>query len=439
VESKFERTDRIFFHVDVNSAFLSWEAVYRLKHLGAKVDLREVPSAIGGDITKRHGIILAKSIPAKKYNVKTAEPVTDALKKCPNLVLAPPNYELYEKNSKAFMEILRKYSSQVEKYSIDEAFMDVTESIGIYGEPIYLAHMIKDEIRDTLGFTVNIGVSDKKLLAKMASDFTKPDRVHTLFSDEIEKKMWPLPVGDLFFVGRSSEKKLTTLGINTIGDLANSDKNLIHSVLKKHGDVVWGFANGEDFEPVGPENEPNKGYGNSTTTPYDVKDADMAKKVLLALCETVGKRLRADNVYVKEVSVSLRFDDLSFTSHQKGLPFSTDITNEIYEAACELFDEMWDGRPLRHLGVRTSKVTDSMEARQLSLFDLMDQNNEGKSQTTDYVKQEKMDKAIDEIRKKFGKEAVMRGTFAMQDTVEAMTGGVSKERRTVDYSKLDIE
>jgi len=218
MENKFERTDRIYFHVDVNSAFLSWEAVYRLKHLGAKVDLREVPSAIGGDITKRHGIILAKSIPAKKYNVKTAEPVTDALKKCPNLVLAPPNYELYEKNSKAFMDILRKYSSQVEQYSIDEAFMDVTESTGIYGEPIYLAHMIKDEIRDTLGFTVNIGVSDKKLLAKMASDFTKPDRVHTLFSDEIEKKMWPLPIGDLFFVGRASEKKLTTLGIMSMAD-----------------------------------------------------------------------------------------------------------------------------------------------------------------------------------------------------------------------------
>ena len=204
------------FHIDVNSAFLSWEAVYRVQHLGGNLDLRTIPSAVGGDISKRHGIILAKSIPAKKYNIQTGEPVVDALRKYPDLVLVPPNYELYEKNSKAFMAILRKYSDKVEQYSIDEAFMDMTGTQILFGAPVIAANAIKDEIYQTLGFTVNVGVSTNKLLAKMASDFKKPNLVHTLFPHEIEKEMWPLPVRDLFFVGGASEKKLHSLGIRTI-------------------------------------------------------------------------------------------------------------------------------------------------------------------------------------------------------------------------------
>ncbi len=206
----------IVFHIDVNSAFLSWEAVYRVQHLGGNLDLRTIPSAVGGDISKRHGIILAKSIPAKKYNIQTGEPVVDALRKYPDLVLVPPNYELYEKNSKAFMAILRKYSDKVEQYSIDEAFMDMTGTQILFGAPVIAANAIKDEIYQTLGFTVNVGVSTNKLLAKMASDFKKPNLVHTLFPHEIEKEMWPLPVRDLFFVGGASEKKLHSLGIRTI-------------------------------------------------------------------------------------------------------------------------------------------------------------------------------------------------------------------------------
>ena len=204
------------FHIDVNSAFLSWEAVYRVQYLGGNLDLRTIPSAVGGDISKRHGIILAKSIPAKKYNIQTGEPVVDALRKYPDLVLVPPNYELYEKNSKAFMAILRKYSDKVEQYSIDEAFMDMTGTQILFGAPVIAANAIKDEIYQTLGFTVNVSVSTNKLLAKMASDFKKPNLVHTLFPHEIEKEMWPLPVRDLFFVGGASEKKLHSLGIRTI-------------------------------------------------------------------------------------------------------------------------------------------------------------------------------------------------------------------------------
>lgn len=236
--------DRAIFHIDVNSAFLSWEAVYRLFHLGGKVDLREQVSAVGGDMAMRHGIILAKSIPAKRYHIKTGETILEAKQKCPELILVPPNYGLYEKCSKAFMDILRQYSPDVEQYSIDEAFVDMTGTEKLWGDPITVANRLKNQIRDTLGFTVNIGISENKLLAKMASDFQKPDRVHTLWRNEIEDKMWPLPVSDLFFVGRATTQKLLKLGIQTIGDLAHADPELLKIHLKKHGEVIWAFAPG---------------------------------------------------------------------------------------------------------------------------------------------------------------------------------------------------
>lgn len=420
--------EKVIFHIDVNSAFLSWEAVYRLKHLGGSVDLREIPSAVGGDIAKRHGIILAKSIPAKKYNIHTGEPVVDALRKCPSLTLVPPNYELYEKNSKAFIEILRKYSDVVEQYSIDEAFVDMSGTKNLFGSPVVVANAIKDEIHRELGFTVNIGVSSNKLLAKMASDFKKPDMVHTLFPDEIEKKMWPLPVRDLFFVGSASEKKLKSLGIKTIGDLAKADVKVLKSLLKKQGETIWKFANGIDVSKVEPMPVDNKGYGNSTTISFDVVDAQTAKMVLLSLAENVGRRLRKDEVRIEVVSVGIRFCDLSYMSHQKVLSCSTNITKEIYEAACSLFDELWDGTPIRLLGLQTSRVSKNENNRQLTLFD-----------DTDYEKLEKLDEAVDSIRERFGIDAIQRASFLMQDKLDHVNGGISREKRTVDYSKEKIE
>ena len=233
----------VIFHIDVNSAFLSWEAVYRLHHLGGKEDLREKVSAVGGDMAMRHGIILAKSVPAKKFHIKTGETILEAKQKCPELILVPPNYGLYEKCSQAFMDILRQYSPAVEQYSIDEAFVDMTGTEGLWGDAVTAAYRMKDQIRDTLGFTVNIGISENKLLAKMASDFQKPDRVHTLWREEIPDKMWPLPASDLFFVGRATAKKLFNLGIHTIGELAHADPHLLKVHLKKHGEVIWAFAN----------------------------------------------------------------------------------------------------------------------------------------------------------------------------------------------------
>ena len=264
------RLKSIVFHIDVNSAFLSWEAVYRLAHKGGKLDLREIASAVGGDITLRHGIILAKSIPAKVYGIKTGESIPEAKKKCPNLVLVPPNYGLYEQCSAAFMEILREYSDVVEQYSIDEAFVDMSTSCHLFGTPEQTAVQIKDRIREKLGFTVNIGISTNKLLAKMASDFQKPDRMHTLYPEEIKEKMWPLPVSDLFFVGRATATKLLSMGIRTIGELADADPVWLKKMLKKQGEIIWGFANGIDLSPVLAQPPANKGYGNSTTTPYEL-------------------------------------------------------------------------------------------------------------------------------------------------------------------------
>lgn len=418
---------RTIFHIDVNSAFLSWEAVYRMKHLGGKLDLRTIPSAVGGDITKRHGIILAKSIPAKRYKVQTGEPIVDALRKCPNLVLVPPNYELYEKSSQAFIAILRKYTDVVEQFSIDEVFADMTGLESLWGPPVMAANRIKDEIYETLGFTVNVGVSSNKLLSKMASDFEKPNLVHTLYPEEIEEKMWPLPVRDLFFVGAASERKLEKLGIRTIGELAQADVNVLRMVLKKHGEVIWNFANGRDVAVVAQEPMDNKGYGNSTTIAFDVTDAPTAKMILLSLAETVGRRLRRDGARVQVVAISIRFHDLSYASHQCVLMSPTNITQEISESAAKLFDELWDGTPIRHLGVHTGRVSREGNNRQLNLFD-----------TVDYERLERLDKAVDDIRERFGMDAIRRASFLQQEKIDHMNGGVSREKRTVDYSKEKV-
>ena len=390
--------ERVIFHIDVNSAFLSWEAVERLKN-GDQVDLREIPSAVGGDIAIRHGVILAKSIPAKKYRVTTGEPVVDALRKCPELVVVKPHHELYQTYSRAFLSILKQYSDVIEKFSVDEAFVDMTGTRRLFGEPVEAAERIKNQIRNELGFTVNIGISSNKILAKMASDFQKPDRVHTLFPEEIPKKMWPLPVGDFLFAGKSTVRKLNDMGIRTIGELANTDLQLVTNLLKKNGEVLWHYANGIDESEVEPIRPDNKGYGNSTKIPFDVMDAQTAKGILLQLTDKVCQRLRSDDVKVESVSVQFRFNDLTRASHQGILPAATNITQEIYQMVCQLFDEKWDGTPIRLLGVSTTKVSREDKGRQMSLFD-----------DTDYEKLEKLDKAMDTIRSRFGNGAIVRAS-----------------------------
>ena len=412
--------DKVIFHIDVNSAFLSWEAVYRLTQgkgitadedicelsreftdsKGNTIDLRDIPSAVGGDMASRHGVILAKSIPAKKYNVKTGESIVEAVRKCPCLLVVKPHHHIYRQYSEKFIGILKEYSPDVEQVSVDEAFVDMTGTELLFGRPIEAAHKIKDRIREELGFTVNVGISNNKLLAKMASDFKKPDLVHTLFPDEIRTKMWKLPVSELYFVGKATAKKLSSMGIVTIGDLAKADVNILKMQLKKQGEIIWNFANGIDFTVVQSEPSKNKGYGNSTTLSFDVEDACTAKHILLSLAENVSSRLRHDNVKISLVSVGIKDNTFKTTSHQKVLASPTDITNEIHQAACELFDEMWTGTPIRLLGIQTSKIDEGGYGRQMNLFD-----------NTDYEKLEKLDNAVDKIREKYGKDKIKRATF----------------------------
>ncbi len=396
--------ERVIFHVDVNSAFLSWEAVERLKNPSeypeTTVDLRTIPSAVGGDRSKRRGIILAKSIPAKKYNVQTGEPITDALRKCPNLLIVPSRHDIYRRYSKAFVSVLERYSDVIEQCSIDECFVDMTGTKKLFGEPVEAAARLKDEIYNELGFTVNVGISSNKLLAKMASDFKKPNLVHTLFPDEIQKKMWDLPVRDLFLVGKASEKKLHTLGIRTIGELAKSDPDILKASLKKQGEVIWRFANGKDISIVEPEPSDSKSYGNATTIAFDVTDEDTARLVLMSLAETVSARLRRDDARIEVVTVNIRYSDLTRVSHQCETGHATDVTDEIFKVAVKLFEELWNGMPIRLLGISTSRVTKAGDGRQLSLFD-----------DSDHEKLERLDRAMDSIRERFGADAVKRASF----------------------------
>lgn len=406
----------VIFHIDVNSAFLSWTAAYRVNHLGETSDLRNVPSVVGGNEKNRHGIVLAKSTAAKKFGIHTGEALVAARNKCPGLIVVPPDYELYVRSSHALIDLISRYTDTIQQYSIDEAFADMTGSARILGSPVIFADELRETIHRELGFTVNIGISSNKFLAKMASDFEKPDKVHTLFPEEIEKKMWPLPVDDLFFVGRSGKKHLNGLGIHTIGELAKTDRDLLISHFGKYGGTIWDFAHGKDSSAAFSMPEANKGYGNSTTVASDILTEDAAWPVLLSLCETVGARLRADKALAGVIAVSIVDSDFNYGSHQRRLASPTATTMELYAAARLLFTELWKGAPIRQLGVHTSAVTHE-NAYQYNLFD-MDK----------YDKLSRLDAAIDKIREKYGEDSVMRATF-IRNPEKHMTGGINKARR----------
>lgn len=299
------------------------------------------------------------------------------------------------------MDICREYAPVVEKYSIDECFLDMTGTQLIYPDPIKTAYEIKNKIRDTLGFTVNVGIGSNKLLAKMASDFEKPDKVHTLFHNEIEKKMWPLPVGDLFTVGGSTAEKLIRRRIKTIGQLACADKEYIKlAVGNKLGEQIHNFANGIEDSEVTAEREEAKGYSNSVTLETDVTTLEEAKPILLALADSAASRMRSDNVRALCIGVTIRGSDFKNKSHQQTLYEPTDITSEIYEAAVKLFDEVWIKRnPLRLIGISLTRLTHDSSV-QLSLFD--DEKQE---------RSRKIDKAVDAIRGRFGSDTVTRGAL----------------------------
>jgi DNA polymerase-4 len=390
--------ERIILHIDCNNAFLSWTAVNML-HKGSKIDIRERYAVIGGDEAERRGIVLAKSMPCKKKGVVTAETLYSARRKCPYLEVYPPEFKVYKKYSDIMYTYLTNYSDKIERYSIDECFLDYTNSVEKYGDPIKIAYKNKNDIRDNFGFTVNVGVGNNKLLAKMASDFSKPDKVHTLFSNEVKDKMWPLNVDDLFMIGKASSKRLHELGINTIGELANTNIDYLMRYFKSMGKMMWEYANGIDNSEVETDRGNPKSISNSVVLPYDYSNIDSIRKVLRELSHETGKRLRAKKMYAPNVSIWIKFHDFSKASKQMTFDNLINSDEDIYQKACILFDKLWNtdsDKKIRALCVGVNNITDVYKV-QLSIFnEKINVKNEN----------ENIRKAMDNIKKKYGDKAI---------------------------------
>ncbi len=390
------KPNKIFFYIDVNNAFLSWTAVELLKS-GYKTDIRTIPSIIAGDEETRHGIVLAKSPVAKSLGIKTAEPIFQAKKKCPSLKIYEIHREIYEKYSKLLYEYYKTYTDKVLAYSIDECCLDMTGCIMVGETPETLAKTMSSHIYETWGFTVNIGIAPNRLLAKMASDMEKPNKIHTLYPNEIQSKMWPLPVSELFMCGKKTSEKLKMLGINTIGDLARYDEKVLIKRLGKMGQMLYEYANGIDDEELSYEEEKPKGIGNSTTLPKDSNDIEKLKRILLSLCEETTYRLRKEGLLANTVSVTLKTKDFVSTSHQGTLQTQTSSTKLIFEKAKELLKEMYHNEYIRLIGIRVENLKDTKKG-QISIFDT------GKDEEL-----EKLDLVIDNLKDKFGTSTIKRG------------------------------
>ena len=405
-----EKKQRQILHIDVNNAFLSWTAIDRLAQ-GEKVDIREIEAVIGGDESKRSGIVLAKSMKAKKKGVSTGETLYQARLKCPNLQVFKGEYKSYKKHSNDLYQMLSQYTDKIERFSIDECFLDMTEYLG-YSTLLDKAFEINKRVRNELGFTVNIGVAHNKLLAKMASDFTKPDRVHTLFEEEIPTKMWTLPVSELFMIGKRTLPKLYNMEIKTIGDLAKQNKQDMIKKFGKHGLMMWEYSNGIDNSEVHYWEEKPKGIGNSVTLPIDLVEKEKIERVLLTLTEQVTYRLRKYNMYANVVNVQLRTKDFKDYSHQKKLMNATSNTRDVYQTAKELLEEMYKpGTFIRLVGLRVDNLVDKDEV-QLSLF-----FNE------DDEKQEKLDEVVDKLKEKYGYNSITRaGKLHSEEVIKFKDG-----------------
>ena len=405
---------RLIFHIDVNSAYLSWTAAYLLDK-GYKIDIRNIPSVIGGNEEARHGIVLAKSDPAKNHKIQTGETLFSARIKCTDLVVVPPRYDLFKRCSDFMVELLNEYTPNIQRFSCDECFLDFTDMENSYKNPLDLAYEIKDRIKKELGFTVNIGISSNKLLAKIASDFNKPNKVHTLFPGEIELKMWPLDVGELFGVGKKTLKKLNSYGIKTIGDLANFDVDILKYKLNSYGEQIWKYANGIENSQVRKSNYIGmKSMGNSTTTHFDITTKREASMVISSLCETIGMRLRKNNSCFNVISIHYKTDSFFSRRKQKKLSYSTDSTQDIKKEAITLFGELWEEEPIRQIGVHVTGLFNNNEV-QLSLLE------EGSIE-----KKKNLDKTIDNIRNKYGEYSISTAQF-IDTSIPPLCGGINED------------
>lgn len=388
--------ERQILHVDVNNAFLSWLAVYKLKS-GEKIDIRDQVAVIGGDETKRSGIVLAKSPKAKQFGIVTGETLYSARHKCQNLQVYPGNYKIYREYSDKLYNLLLEYTDRIERFSIDECFLDMTNYL-MKDTLLNKAKEINKRVKEELGFTVNVGVANNKLLAKMASDFTKPDKVHTLFKEEIQNKMWNLPISELFMLGKKTVPKLYNMRIRTIGDLANTDENILIKKFGKHGKMMWEYANGIDNSEVQYKKEKPKSIGNSITLPMDISNKEQLEEILVALTEQVTYRLRKQELLANVVNVQLRTKNFEDFSHQSKLDAATSSTKIILKKSKMLLNEMMkEGMFIRLIGVRVDNLISKNE-RQISLFG--DSEND--------KKQQKLDSVMDSINEKYGYDSIVR-------------------------------
>lgn len=395
---------RIIFHIDVNNAFLSWTAV-KLLNDGYQLDIRTIPSVIGGDEKSRHGIVLAKSPEAKKYGIVTAETLYSARKKCPILKTFPSDMAYYHEMSKKMIDYISNYSPDLEQFSIDECFLDLTGTSYLYSDIIALAYKIKDEIYEKFGFTVNIGIANNKLCAKMASDFLKPNMVHTLFNDEIESKLWPLPIDDLFMVGKKTAARLHKMGLHTIGDVAKCDVNSLIKEFKSFGNVIYERANGIDDSIVDSTVSENKSISVSWTLDHDSDDILEIKKILLKQVDEVGRTLRRKNLFTTVVAVTFKtFDFISF-SKQSTLDVPINSNEDIYDNVIKILYKAWNFEKIRNIGIRLSGFTESRIA-QSTLFenigDKLDSN-------------EKIQSALDKIKDKYGSDIINPASLLSDD------------------------
>ena len=385
-------------HIDVNNAFLSWTAVDLLKK-GYSIDIRNIESVIGGDETKRHGIVLAKSPMAKKKGVKTADTIRDAKRKCKDLKIFPPNHDLYHKESNKLFDLISNYTPDIEILSVDECFIDYTKVKNMYGDPIKFAYRLRNEINKKLGITVNIGIAENKLCAKMASDFEKPNKVHTLFSNEIKNKMYPLPIEELYGVGRSSSKKLRELGINKIEDLANFDYNILYKYFKNQTKKLINSAKGIDDGVVMVHKNEVEAISKSITTSHNLNSLEEIYEYMYPLVENVTFQLRNKNKYALLVGVMLKDTNFKVSSHQKKLDNPTSNTEIIYNVVKTLVKELWNKEGIRLVGVSVGKLTNKL-THQISLFeDVKDVENNNE-----------LDKVVDNLKKVYGNNIIVKAS-----------------------------
>lgn len=388
---------RIIFHIDVNNAFLSWTAIDLLNN-GYKYDIRDSYAVIGGDPNKRKGIVLAKSTLCKKVGIKSAMTIYEASKICPNLKVYPPNYKFYQYMSSQLFKLLNKYTPDIEIASIDECYLDYGKVKNIYGDELEFAKKIQKEIFDSLGFTVNIGIANNKLCAKMASDFTKPNRIHTLYDYEIVDKMYPLPIGDLFGIGKKTSEKLLNLDIKTISDLANCDLNKLSKYFKNQAGSLIALAKGIDDSVVDSSSFIPKGISNEITLDKDINDVISLYPYLMSLSESVAIRLREQKKYATVICVIIKDNYFKRRTHQHKLINATDVTDEIFKEAKRILNEMWNEESVRLIGIRLDKLVDNINY-QISLFE------------SDNKIDSKVDNILDGLKKKYGSKIINKASL----------------------------